>query len=99
MELPEVTQARPRAQAQQPATVSARVASAPPWTFPWGFRLSRVTCRNPSARPGSIFVTKIPLAVENWWGRLERHSRGFRFTGIDSSILVFCSSLFSVFAV
>ena len=62
MELPEVTQLRPRAQAQQPATVSARVASAPPWTFPWGLMLSGPTVSTPSARPGSTWVTSTPLS-------------------------------------
>ena len=47
MEHPEVTQEPPGAQAQVPATVSARVASAPPWTCPWGLMLSGPTVSTP----------------------------------------------------
>ena len=61
MELSRVTQLRPVVKAAVPATVSARVKRAPPWTTPMGFLVSGRISSSPSASPLPAEVTMAPL--------------------------------------
>ena len=60
MELSRVTQLRPVVKAAVPATVSARVNSAPPWTTPMGFLVSVRMASSPAASPFPAEVTIAP---------------------------------------
>ena len=68
MEQLAVTQRPPLEQAQLPATTSASVARAPPWTFPWGLMELGPMTSSPRARPGStwdaVFVGELVGLIE-----------------------------------